>query len=175
MTDNRQRRTLLAVAAFAFLAPGGIVAQDFDRFPGFAVAARADQVYVTGNVLARLDDGACSFGPEILVEEAQRALLRNGFSAIVLRQPAQPPAIVEGIGLDVSALVLPVLGTEACAVSTRIQLTIGGDAVLLAAEHFNLLTWTATGLLSRVRASVNRDASAMAGALRRERDGPPGG
>ena len=54
------------------------------------------------------------------------------------------------VTLDVSALVLPVLGTDACAVATRVQLVVGGDGVLLAAEHFNLLTWTTTGLLRRV-------------------------
>ena len=42
-------------------------------------------------------------------------------------------------------MVLPVLDTEACAVAARLQLTIvGGGAVVLVAEHFNLLTWTAT-------------------------------
>lgn len=81
----------------------------------------------------------------------------------LVKRPLTPPA-VRGIGLDVSALVLPVLGTEACAVSTRIQTTIGGDGLLLAAEHFNLLTWTATGLLPRVRASVDRDVSTLADA-----------
>ena len=166
---DRRTASFLALAAFALL-PGTVAAQNFDRFPGFAVAAQADQVNVSGSVLARLDDDACAFGPEILVEQAQRALLPSGIEAVVLTQPPQPPAIVMGIGLDVSALVLPVLGTGACAVSTRIQLTIGGDALVLAAEHFNLLTWTATGLLSRVRASVDRDVSAIAGALRRERD-----
>ena len=39
---------------------------------------------------------------------------------------------------------------------------VGGDAVLLAAEHFNLLRWTATVLLRRVS---SRDGSAIAGGL----------
>ncbi len=69
-----------------------------------------------------------------------------------------------------SALVLPVLDTDACAVATRVQLVVG-DGVLLAAEHFNLLTWTTTGLLRRVSASVSRDVGAIAGEMRRAADG----
>ena len=72
VTSDTRTASFLALAAFALL-PGTVAAQNFDRFPGFAVAAQADQVNVTGSVLARLDDGACAFGPEILVEQAQRA------------------------------------------------------------------------------------------------------
>ena len=55
--------------------------------------------------------------------------------------------MIDGVTLDMSALVLPVLDTDACAVATRVQLVVVGDGVLLAAEHFNLLTWT-TGSVS---------------------------
>ena len=79
--------------------------------------------------------------------------------------------MIDGVTLDVSALVLPVLDADACAVATRGQFVVGGDGVLLAAEHFNLLTWTATGLLRRVSASVSRDVGAIAGAMRRAADG----
>ena len=64
-----------------------------------------------------------------------------------------------------SALVLPVLDTDACAVAARVPLVVVGDGVLLAAEHFNLLTWTTTGLLRRVSASVSRDVGAIAGEM----------
>ena len=74
--------------------------------------------------------------------------------------------MIDGVTLDVSALVLPVLGADACAVATRVQLVVGGDGAL-AVEHFNLPTWTATGLLRRVSASVSRDE----GAMRRAADG----
>jgi len=93
-------------------------------------------------------------------------LRRNGFEAVVL----EPPAVIDGVSLDVSALVLPVLDTDACAVATRVQLVVGGDAVLLAAEHFSLLTWTTTGLVRRVLTSVARDVATIAGEMRRTAD-----
>lgn len=43
--------------------------------------------------------------------------------------------------------------------------------MLLAAEYFNLLMWTATGLLRRVSASVSRDMGTIAGEMRRAADG----
>ena len=61
--------------------------------------------------------------------EAESALRRNGFNVVVL----QPAAVIDGVTLDVSALVLPVLDPDACAVATRIQVVVGGDGVLLAA------------------------------------------
>ncbi len=76
----------------------------------------------------------------------------TGFEMTVVR----PPARVKGVRLDVSALVLPVLDSDSCPVATRIQLVIGGDAVVLAAEHFSLLTWTRSGSVRRVLTSVNR-------------------
>ena len=76
--------------------------------------------------------------------------------------------MIDGVTLDLSALVLPVLDADACAVATRVQFVIGGDGVLLAAEHFNLLT---TGLLGRVSASVSRDIDTIAGEMRRAADG----
>ncbi len=165
---TRQRPTALVSAVFALgiLIPGPVPAQEFDRFPGFDVAARADVISLTGSVLARFDDDRCAFTADTLVEAARRALVRNG---IVVTVPTPPPAIPTGVGFDVSALVLPVLDTEACAVATRLQLTIGAAAVALVAEHFNLLTWTATGLLPRMLTAVDRDVSAIADALRRER------
>ena len=103
---------------------------------------------MTSNILARPDDDACAFDAEILAAEAGNALRRHGYKAIALR----PPVVIDGVTLDVSALVLPVLDTDACAVDTRIQLVVDGDnSVLLAAEHFNLLTWTTAGLLRRPR------------------------
>ncbi len=153
-----------ALAAVA-LAPGPAGGQDF--FPGLDLAAQVDVIHLTGNVLSRPDDAVCTFGAQVLVEEARRALRRSGISVAGPSPSATP---LEGVVLDVSALVLPVLGTEACAVATRIQLTVGGDAVVLAAEYVNLLTWTATGLLQRVRSSVGRDVATIARALRRARD-----
>ena len=137
-----------------------------DYFPGFEVAAQADVVHVTSNILARLDDDACAFDPDILAAEAERALRRNGFNAVVL----EPPAVIEGVTLDVSAVVLPVLDTDACAVATRIQLVIGNDGVQLAAEHFSLLTWTTTGLVRRVLTSVSRDVAMIVGEMRNTAD-----
>ena len=46
--------------------------------------------------------------------------------------------VIDGVTLDLSALFLPV--PNGCAVATRVQLVVGADGVLLAAEHFNLLT-----------------------------------
>ncbi len=117
---------------------------------------------MTGNILARPDDDGCAFGAEVLTAEAESAQRRHGFNAVVLR----PPVVVDSVTLDVSALVRPVLDADACAVDTRVQLVIGGDGVLLAAEHFNLLTWTATGLLRRVSESVSRDIGTIPGELR---------
>ncbi|MCY4507495.1 MAG: hypothetical protein OXG35_11125 [Acidobacteria bacterium] len=93
----------------------------------------------------------------------------HGYNAVVLR----PPVVIDGVTLDVSALVLSVLDTDACAVATRVQLVVVGDGALLAAEHFSLLTWTTTGLLRRVSASVSRDVGAIAGEMRRAADGGP--
>ena len=161
---HRHARRRSAWSAAAVLVPlltsSPAAGQDF--FPGFEVAAQADVVLLTSNVLARLDDQTCAFEPEVLAREAKRALRRHGINVIVLTEP-----VVEGVNLDVSALVLPVLDTDACAVATRIQLAVGGDAVLLAAEHFNLLTWTATELLRRVRAAVDQDVSTIAEAIQR--------
>ena len=56
-----------------------------------------------------------------------RALRRHGSAS-----SCSPEPVIEGVNVDVSALVLPVVDTEACAVATRIQLVIGGEAVLLA-------------------------------------------
>lgn len=157
--------------ALGLLTPGPVGGQDFDRFPGFKVAAQADVIHLTGNVLARFEDDDCAFNAEVLLEVAAGALVRNGVAVTVLPSSA----VEEGVGFDVSALALPVLDTDSCAVATRLQLTNGdGGTVFLAAEHFSLLTWTATGLLSRVRAAVNRDVSAIAEALRRERDAARG-
>lgn len=50
--------------------------------------------------------------------------------------------------------------------ATRILLVVGVDNVLFAAEHFNLLTWTATGLLPRTR-----EVATIAGEMRRVADG----
>ncbi len=162
----RSAAVVTAVLAVVLLVPGPAAGQDY--FPGFEVAAQADVVHVTSNILARPDDDACAFDAEILTAEAGSALRRHGYTAVVLR----PPVVIDGVTLDVSALVLPVLDTDACAVATRVQLVVvGGDGVLLAAEHFNLLTWTTTGLLRRVSASVSRDVGAIAGEMRRAADG----
>ena len=90
---------MVAAGAFAFvlLAPGSAAGQGY--FPGFKVAAKADVVHVTSNVLARPDDDACAFDADILAAEAESALRRHGFNAVVL----QPPAIIDGVTLDVSA------------------------------------------------------------------------
>ena len=136
MVDGPGRRlTAVTVAVFAFvlLAAGSAAGQNY--FPGFEVAAQADVVHVTGNILARLDDDRCAFGAEILTAEAESALRRHGFNIVVLR--VRPPVVIDGVTLDVSAFVLPVLEADACAVATRVQLVVGGDGVLLAAEHFN--------------------------------------
>ena len=61
-----------------------------DYFPGFEVAAKADVVHVTSNVLARPDDDACAFDADILAAEAESALRRNGFNVVVL----QPAAVI---------------------------------------------------------------------------------
>ncbi len=106
-------------------------------FPELDIAAQADVIYPTGNVLSRADDAVCALGAETLVAEARGALeLHSGISVAV---PPSPAAPLEGVGLDVAALVLPIPGAEACAVAIRIQLTVGDAAVHLAAEHFNLL------------------------------------
>ena len=136
-----------------------------DYFPKFDAATQADVVHVTSNLLARPDDDACAFDAEILAAEAGSALRRHGYTAVVLR----PPVAIDGVTLDVSALVHPVLDTDACAVATRVQLVVVGDGVLLAAEH--LLTWTTTVSLRRVSASVSRDAGAIAREMRRAADG----
>lgn len=154
-----------AVFAFVLLAAGSAAGQDY--FPGFEIAAQADVVHVTSNILARPDDDACAFDAAVLAAEAENALRRHGYNAVVLR----PPVVIDGVTLDVSALVLPVLDTDACAVATRVQLVVGGNGVLLAAEHFNLLTWTTTGLLRRVSASVGRDVGTIAREMRRAADG----
>lgn len=137
----------VVASGFVALASAAVSTQDFDRFPGFEVAAQVDHFYVMGNVLARIEDGACAFGPEILIEEAQRALLWNGIPVVVLTQPPQAATTVEGASLDVTAPVPPVLGTDAFAVSTGFQITIGGDAIAARARALNLLTWTATGVV----------------------------
>ena len=84
---------------------------------------------MTSNVLAVPDDDACAFDADILAVDAASALRRNGFNVVVL----QPAAVIDGVTLDVSALVLPVLDADACVVATRIQVVVGGDGVLLAA------------------------------------------
>ncbi len=151
--------------AFVLLAADA-AAQDY--FPGFEVAAQADVVHVTSDISARPDDDTCVLDVGVLAAEAESALRRHGYNAVVLG----PPVVVD-VTLDVSALVLPVLGTDSCAVATRVQLVVGGDGVLLAAEYFNLLTWTTTGLLERVSMSVRRDVDAIGGEMRRATDGGP--
>ncbi len=152
---------------FAFVVVAVHSAAGQDYFPGFEGAALADVVHVTSNFLARPDDDACIVDAEILAADAENALRRHGFNAVVLR----PPVVIDGVTLGVSALVLPVLDADACAVATRVQLVVGGDGVLLAAEHFNLLAWTTTGLLRRVSESVSRDIGTIAGEMRRAADG----
>ncbi len=156
-----ERAVLLSLL---LLAPCSATGQDY--FPGFEAAAQTDVVHVTSNLLARLDDDTCVFDAELLAAEAELALNRNRFEVTVVRQSAR----VEGVSLDVSALVVPVLDSDSCAVATRVQLVIGGDAVVLAAEHFNLLTWTTTGLVRRVLTSLNRDVSTIAAEMRRLAD-----
>ena len=161
----RLAAVVTAVFAFVVLVAASAAGQDY--FPGFEVAAQADVVHVTSNILAPPDDDECAFGAETLAAEAGSALRRHGYNAVVVGQPV----VIDGLTLDVSALVLPVLDTGTCAVATRVQLVVGGDGVLLAAEHFNLLTWTIIGLLHRVSASVSRDVGAIAGEIRQAADG----
>ena len=153
------------MVAFALLAADA-AAQDY--FPGFEVAARADVVHVTSDIFARPDADTCVFDAEVLAAEAGSALRRHGYNAVLLGSP-----VVIDVTLDVSALILPVLGTDSCAVATRVQLVIGGDGVQLAAEHYNLLTWTTTGLLRRVSASVSRDVGEIGAEMRRAAGGGP--
>lgn len=152
--------------ALAILVPAPVAGQDF--FPGFETAAEADAIHLTGVVLSHVVDDTCTFGPDVLVDAAGRALARHEID--VLRMPEAPE---KGVVFDVSALVLPVLGTDSCAVATRLQLTIKrGERVLLAAEYFNLIAWTVTGLVQRIRASVDRDVSIIADALSEAREPP---
>lgn len=62
------------------------------------------------------------------------------------------------------------LDAGACAVATRMWLVVGVDDLLLAAEHLHLLSWTTTGLLHRVSASVNRDVATIGSEMRRAAD-----
>ena len=156
-----QRGVLLSLL---LLAPCSATGQDY--FPGFEAAAQTDVIHVTSNILAQPDDDLCAFDANFLAAVAELALARNRFEATVVR----PSARIEGVSLDVSAVVLPVLDSDSCAVTTRIQLVISGDTVVLAAEHFNLLTWTTTGLVRRVLTSVNRDVSTIAAEMRRLAD-----
>ncbi len=167
MADGGARALTGVVTGVVALVLLAAVAAAQDYFPGFAGAAQADVVYVASNIVARPDDDACVLDAEVLAEEARSALRRHGYNAVVLR----PPAGIRGVTLDVSALVLPVLHTDSCAAATRVQLVVGDDGVLLAAEHFSLLTWTTTGLLRRVSASVSRDVGVIAGEMRRAAHG----
>ena len=74
-----------AAFAFVLLAARSVAGQDY--FPGFEVAAQADVVHVTSNILARPDDDACAFDLEILAAEAESALRRHGYNTVVLRPP----------------------------------------------------------------------------------------
>lgn len=158
-------RHVAAAVALAILAPAPVAGQDF--FPVFETAAEADAIYLTGVVLSHVVDDTCTFGPDVLIEAAGRALAENEIDVLLV-----PEAPEKGVVFDVSALVLPVLGTDSCAVATRLQLTIErGDEVLLAAENFNLIAWTVTGFVQRLRTAVERDAAITASALLQEQDG----
>ena len=124
---------------------------------------------IASNILARPGDDACAFDAEIVAAEAAGALCRHGFNSVVLR----PPLVIDGAAFDVSAFVLPVLDTDVSPAATLIQLAVGGDGVLLAAERYNLLRWKMTRVLRLVLASVRQDVHTISGEMRRAADGGP--
>lgn len=92
---------MVVTAVFAFVLLATALAARQDYFSGFEVATQADVVHITGQILARPDDDACAFDAEILVVEAESALHRHGFNAVVL----QTPVVIDGVAPDVSALI----------------------------------------------------------------------
>ena len=84
----RSAPVVTAVFAFVLLVPGPAAGQDY--FPGFEVAAEADVVHVTSNILARTDDDAAHSMRRSSPAEAESTLRRHEFNAVVLRPPVVP-------------------------------------------------------------------------------------